>query len=68
MFVNRLRAAGVTTVLCLQQDSDLEYFDLDIGAVRRRCEEIGIRHVRCPIRDFDGSDLRKCLPKVIAFE
>lgn len=65
LLLNRLKEKGITTVLCLQENSDLEYFNVDIEAISKRCEEIGIRHVRCPVRDFDGSDLRKRLPKVI---
>lgn len=65
--VDRLAAAGVTTVFCLQEDSDMAYFNLDIGAVTARCAERGdIEHVRFPIRDFDPFDLRKKLPKAVA--
>ncbi|XP_066357206.1 phosphoglucan phosphatase DSP4, chloroplastic-like [Miscanthus floridulus] len=32
--VNKLQKIGVKTVFCLQQDSDLEYFGVDIGAIQ----------------------------------
>ncbi|MEW5298707.1 MAG: hypothetical protein WDW36_001798 [Sanguina aurantia] len=58
---------GVTTVFCLQEDCDMEWFNLDIGAIERRCLARGdIKHVRMPVRDFDPFDLRLKLPKVIA--
>lgn len=60
----RLASKGVTTILCLQEDVNLDYFDIDINRIRSRCGEVGIRHVRCPVRDFDPSDLRSRLPKV----
>ncbi|MEW5308603.1 MAG: hypothetical protein WDW38_000548 [Sanguina aurantia] len=60
---------GVTTVFCLQEDCDMEWFNLDIGAiVSRRCFS-GRRmdqHLGMPVRDFDPFDLRLKLPKVIA--
>lgn len=64
--VDRLAAIGVTTVFCLQENSDMEYFSLDITAIQERCKERGdIEHVRFPIRDFDPFDLRKKLPKAV---
>jgi hypothetical protein len=51
--VDRVAAAGVTTVLCLQEDSDLDYFGIDVAAIAARCKARGdIKHVRFPIRDF----------------
>lgn len=64
--VDRLAEAGVTSVFCLQEDCDLEYFNIDIGAIRARCLERGdIKHVRYRIRDFDPHDLRRKLPKAV---
>lgn len=58
---------GVTTILCLQENVNLDYFSVDITAIEERCEERGdVRHIRCPIRDFDPMDLRLQLPKVVA--
>lgn len=61
-----LAKQGVKTVFCLQEDSDMEYFKLDIAPVQQRCEELGIRHVRFRIRDFDPFDLRRQLPRAVA--
>jgi protein-tyrosine phosphatase len=59
--------AGVTTVFCLQEDCDLEYFGIDVNAIASRCAERGdIRHVRFPIRDFDPFELRRLLPRAVA--
>ncbi|CAI9091231.1 OLC1v1026199C1 [Oldenlandia corymbosa var. corymbosa] len=64
--VDKLRAIGVKTIFCLQQDPDLEYFDVDIKAIREYARQCGdIQHLRAPIRDFDGFDLRKRLPAVV---
>ncbi|KIY93575.1 hypothetical protein MNEG_14385, partial [Monoraphidium neglectum] len=65
--VDRLAEAGVTTVFNLQEDCDMDYFKIDIEAIRERCRERGdIKHVRFPVRDFDPFDLRKKLPKAVA--
>ncbi|CAM6091312.1 unnamed protein product [Calypogeia fissa] len=65
--VDRLKVAGVGTIFCLQQDPDLAYFSVDIGAIQDRAGEVeGIEHIRAPIRDFDPYDLRLRLPKVVA--
>ncbi|KAG1655815.1 hypothetical protein FOA52_008378 [Chlamydomonas sp. UWO 241] len=57
---------GVTTVFCLQEDSDLEYFGIDMAAIKARCKERGdIRHVRFRIADFNPFDLRGKLPKAV---
>lgn len=37
----------------LQEDCDMEYFGIDIAAIQERCKEVGIKHVRFPVRDFD---------------
>lgn len=37
----------------------MDYFKIDIEAIRERCRERGdIKHVRFPVRDFDPFDLR----------
>jgi len=56
----------VRGVLCLQQDSDMEYFSLDLNPVLRGCERVGITHVRCRVNDFDPHDLRLKLPSGVA--
>jgi protein-tyrosine phosphatase len=66
--VDRLaEEAGVTTVFCLQEDCDLDYFGIDVAGIAARCAERGdIRHVRFPIRDFDPFELRRLLPRAVA--
>eukprot|EP00262_Sarcandra_glabra_P015940 TRINITY_DN5032_c0_g3_i1.p1 TRINITY_DN5032_c0_g3~~TRINITY_DN5032_c0_g3_i1.p1 ORF type:complete len:375 (+),score=53.49 TRINITY_DN5032_c0_g3_i1:210-1334(+) len=65
--VDKLRNIGVKTIFCLQQDSDLQYFGLDIGAIQEyanQCDDI--HHYRAEIRDFDAFDLRMRLPAVVS--
>ncbi|KAM0945110.1 putative tyrosine specific protein phosphatase [Dioscorea sansibarensis] len=68
--VDKLREIGVKTIFCLQQDSDLEYFGVDIGAIREYANACGdIAHYRAEIRcyrDFDAFDLRMRLPAVLS--
>lgn len=65
--VDKLRSIGVKTIFCLQQNSDLEYFSVDINAIReyaKTCRDI--QHLRAEIRDFDAFDLRSRLPAVVS--
>ncbi|WCJ19217.1 Phosphoglucan phosphatase DSP4 amyloplastic [Euphorbia peplus] len=65
--VDKLRSIGVKTIFCLQQDSDLEYFGVDIKSIQEYAKECGdIQHVRAEIRDFDAFDLRVRLPAVVS--
>ncbi|CAN6487154.1 unnamed protein product [Victoria cruziana] len=65
--VDKLRNVGVKTIFCLQQDSDLEYFGVDINAIQQYSEELnGLNHYRAEIRDFDAFDLRMRLPAVVS--
>ncbi|XP_021890581.1 phosphoglucan phosphatase DSP4, amyloplastic isoform X1 [Carica papaya] len=65
--VDKLRKIGVKTVFCLQQDPDLEYFGVDIKAIREYAKACGdIQHLRAQIRDFDAFDLRMRLPAVVS--
>ncbi|KAK4431066.1 Phosphoglucan phosphatase DSP4, amyloplastic [Sesamum alatum] len=65
--VDKLRDIGVKTIFCLQQDSDLEYFGVDIAAIREYANSCGdIQHLRAEIRDFDAFDLRMRLPAVVS--
>lgn len=62
----RLAKAGVGTIFCLQEDSDMAYFSLDINPIIKRCQARGdIKHVRFPIRDFDPFSLRQRLPEAV---
>ncbi|KAG5557166.1 hypothetical protein RHGRI_007435 [Rhododendron griersonianum] len=65
--VDKLRSVGVKTIFCLQQDSDLEYFGVDITAIRAYAStHDDIEHLRAEIRDFDSFDLRMRLPAVVS--
>uniref|UniRef100_A0A1D1ZB83 Dual specificity protein phosphatase 4 n=1 Tax=Anthurium amnicola TaxID=1678845 RepID=A0A1D1ZB83_9ARAE len=65
--VDKLRSIGVKTIFCLQQDSDLEYFGIDIGAIQEYAKQCGdIEHCRAEIRDFDAFDLRMRLSAVVS--
>ncbi|KAL8193143.1 hypothetical protein R6Q57_027047 [Mikania cordata] len=65
--VDKLRSINVKTIFCLQQDSDLEYFCVDISAIREYASTFDdIQHIRAEIRDFDGTDLRLRLPAVVS--
>ena len=57
----------VGAILCLQQDSDMEYFGLDLRPILRRVEErADVSHTRFRINDFDAFDLRNKLPEAAA--
>ncbi|XP_022139242.1 phosphoglucan phosphatase DSP4, amyloplastic [Momordica charantia] len=65
--VDKLRSIGVRTIFCLQQDPDLEYFGVDIGAIIAYSKTYDdIEHLRAQIRDFDAHDLRLRLPAVVS--
>lgn len=68
MDVDRLvEKESVATILCLQENSDMEYFSLDISPIRARCKERSdVRHLRHAIRDFDPFSLRRRLPGAVA--
>jgi len=60
--IDRLQKEGVDIIVCLQQDSDMAYFNLDLAPIKARAEEVGIQHVRLPMHDFDPISLRRSLP------
>lgn len=65
--VEKLEKEGVTTVLQLQEDSDLAYFSLDNEPIRERCAAgKQIEHIRHAVRDFDPYSLRRRLPEAVA--
>ncbi|PSC72542.1 phosphoglucan phosphatase amyloplastic [Micractinium conductrix] len=58
---------NVRTVMCLQEDSDMAYFELDINPILERCAARGdVHHMRHRIRDFDPFSLRMELPGAVA--
>ncbi len=49
----------VGSIVNLQEDTDMAFFDLDLSPIRERCMARGdVAHNRHPIRDFDPFDLR----------
>ncbi|XP_030450457.1 phosphoglucan phosphatase LSF2, chloroplastic [Syzygium oleosum] len=57
---------NVAYILNLQQDRDIEYWRIDFQSILRRCQELGIQHMRRPARDFDPDSLRTGLPKAVS--
>lgn len=58
--------AGVTTILSLQEPSDLAHFGIDGDAIARAARDAGITLYRVPLRDFDPASLRAGLPKAVS--
>lgn len=48
---------GVSTILNLQQDHDIGYWGIDIEKIRKRCEEVGVKHYRRPVSFYIGQIL-----------
>eukprot|EP00955_Chlamydomonas_euryale_P054569 355876-Chlamydomonas_euryale.AAC.1 len=44
--VARLHASGVTHIVSLQTDSDLQYWSVNLDELRHRCRELGVQHIR----------------------
>lgn len=40
---------NVAYILNLQQDSDVAYWGIDLRSIIKRCEQVGIRHMRRPV-------------------
>lgn len=40
---------NVAYILCLQQDSDIEYWGIDFDSILSRCKELGVHHMRSPV-------------------
>jgi len=57
---------GITAIVNLQQDHDIAYWQVDLSPIRKRCEELGVVHIRRPARDFDPHSLRQELPRMVA--
>ncbi|MDH4204450.1 MAG: dual specificity protein phosphatase family protein [Desulfobacteraceae bacterium] len=56
---------GVSGVLSLQHDDCLAYWGIDFAAMCQAGAKLGLVMERCPIRDFDVADMRRCLPTAI---
>ncbi|KAL7253525.1 hypothetical protein ACSBR1_007960 [Camellia fascicularis] len=60
------RVEDVAYILNLQQDRDIEYWEIDLKSIIKRCRDLEIRHMRRPARDFDPDSLRSGLPKAVS--
>jgi hypothetical protein len=59
------RKLGVTAVLNLQTDEDLQGRGCDWPRLRLHYRRLHIRLRRVPVKDFDEADLRKRLPQCV---
>eukprot|EP01079_Euglenida_sp_SAG-EU17-18_P001463 gene1463-2793_t len=63
--VDRLAAAGITMILCLQEDRDIQHWRVNLQSIQLRAQQLGIAHTREPLPDFDAEVLRKRLPYAV---
>jgi len=64
--IQRLKSyCGITAVLNLQADEDLEERRLDWPALETSYRDRGITALRVPMRDFDYHDQRRVLPHAV---
>jgi protein-tyrosine phosphatase len=59
------KRTSVTAVLSLQHDECLERWSIDYDEMSRQGKDYGLVMERCPIRDFDPQDTRRCLPDAV---
>lgn len=65
--LNRIKTrAAATALLSLQHDDCLAYWSIDQSAMDSRAAALGLTTMRCPIRDFDITDMRRQLPKAVS--
>ena len=57
---------GVTAVLSVQTDDELNYWGIRWEELQNRYQQSGVEFRRMPVRDFDVDDLRRMLPKCVA--
>lgn len=43
---------NVAYILNLQQDNDIEYWEIDLQLIVKKCQALGIRHMRRPVSKF----------------
>ncbi|CAJ1404563.1 unnamed protein product [Effrenium voratum] len=63
--VDTLQKEGVGIVFCLQEDKDMAHFKIELAPIVARANELKIKHVQHPIKDFDPLSLRKHLPDAV---
>jgi len=56
---------GISAVLSLQHDECLAFWGIDYEWMQRTAEALGLKMVRCPIRDFDLEDMRRQVPTAV---
>jgi len=56
---------GVSGVLSLQHDDCLAHWGINYEMMYRAGTGLGLMLKRCPIRDFDVPDMRRCMPEAI---
>jgi atypical dual specificity phosphatase len=59
------RDFGVTAVLSVQTDEDLDYWGIGWDRMQACYEQLGMEIRRVPVRDFDPDDLRGMLPECV---
>ncbi|KAK8643223.1 hypothetical protein V6N13_012529 [Hibiscus sabdariffa] len=57
---------NVAYILNLQQDKDIEYWEINLQSIIERCRQLGVHHIRKPARDFDPDSLRSILPRAVS--
>jgi protein-tyrosine phosphatase len=57
-----VRRAEITSVLNLQTNEDMAWYDTDWSKLEAHYQKTGISVMRFPVRDFDPEDLRDKLP------
>lgn len=48
--------SGIDAIVCLQSDLCFEAMGIDIDAIREKCVELDILHLRAPVYDFNRLD------------
>jgi protein-tyrosine phosphatase len=64
--IEALQRIGVSAVLSLQTDEDIEEFGPFPNSPESLCADRGVRLCRMPVRDFDEPALQEALPGCVA--
>jgi protein-tyrosine phosphatase len=64
--IETLRQKGISAVLNLQTDSDMQHFKLDWDSLLTHYQARGIQLRRIPVQDFDPFDLQDKLPSCVS--
>ena len=66
---HRRHEENVAYILNLQQDKDIEYWGIDLLSIIQRCQQLGIRHMRRPVRKCYSLKIETCrrleFPKLV---